>query len=161
MGTLELYGYAAAAVLDTVTLLWIVSVAIRDASIIDVFWGPLFVAIAWVLFAANLRRGAAQTSLVVVPRHRVGSAARFPPGSAQLRRPVKTSAIACGDRTAANWWLKTYYRVYLLQGTIALVVATPVVAAFRVDRRTLSDQLDRSTDLGSRDSCSKPTPTSS
>ena len=58
MNTLELYGYAAATVLTTVTALWIVSVTVRDASIIDVFWGPLFVAIAWVLFALGLDSGA-------------------------------------------------------------------------------------------------------
>jgi steroid 5-alpha reductase family enzyme len=30
----------------------------------------------------------------------------------------------------AFWWLKSLYRVYLLQGAIALVVATPIIAAF-------------------------------
>jgi steroid 5-alpha reductase family enzyme len=29
-----------------------------------------------------------------------------------------------------NWWIKSFYRVYLLQGAIALVVATPIIAAF-------------------------------
>ena len=40
---MALYTAAAATVLTIVATLWLVSVAIRDASIIDVFWGPLFV----------------------------------------------------------------------------------------------------------------------
>jgi hypothetical protein len=58
MDTVELYGYAAATVATAVISLWVVSVAIKDASIVDVFWGPLFVAIAWVLFALGLDPGA-------------------------------------------------------------------------------------------------------
>lgn len=65
METLELYGCAGAAMLTAVTLLWIASVAIRDASIIDAFCGPLFVAIAWVLLAVNLRTAGFNHLLVV------------------------------------------------------------------------------------------------
>lgn len=49
MGLFELYGVAALTVWVMVTTLWAVSVPTKDASIIDMFWGPLFVAIAWVL----------------------------------------------------------------------------------------------------------------
>src|SRR3954452_9271712 len=54
MDTAALFGYAAATLFVAVSALWLVSIAIRDASIIDAFWGPLFVAVAWVLFAACL-----------------------------------------------------------------------------------------------------------
>ena len=36
------------AVLAAMTALWGVSVAVRDASIVDIFWGPAFVLVAWV-----------------------------------------------------------------------------------------------------------------
>ena len=49
MGLFELYGVAALTVWVMVTTLWAISVPTKDASIIDMFWGPLFVAIAWVL----------------------------------------------------------------------------------------------------------------
>ncbi len=132
MGTLELYGYAAAAVLTTVTLLWTVSVAIRDASIIDAFWGPLFVAMAWVLLAANLHSVGVKHLLIVFLvtawglRLAFHLAARNFGNGEDVR--YKLWRVHGGDL----WWLKTFYRVYLLQGAIALVVATPIVAAFRV-----------------------------
>ncbi|MEO0580414.1 MAG: DUF1295 domain-containing protein, partial [Pseudomonadota bacterium] len=40
----------ALAVVIALTLLWSLSVALKDASIIDIFWGPGFVLIAWVAF---------------------------------------------------------------------------------------------------------------
>ena len=32
---------------------WLVSLALRDASIVDIFWGPGFVLIAWVAFVVG------------------------------------------------------------------------------------------------------------
>ncbi len=131
MSTLELYGYAAAAVLAAVTLLWLVSLAIRDASIIDVFWGPMFVAIAWVLVAANIDsvqpKQLVALFLVTVWGLRLAfhlAARNFGMGEDVRYRLWRSHG-------GEYWWLKSYYRVYLLQGAIALVVATPIVAAFR------------------------------
>jgi len=42
---------AAAVVVGAMVLLWLVSLAARDASIVDIFWGPGFVAVAWAAFA--------------------------------------------------------------------------------------------------------------
>jgi steroid 5-alpha reductase family enzyme len=66
MSTIALYGSAAATVIAILIPLWIVSVAIKDASIVDVFWTPLFVAIAWVLFALGLSAGAVGGKQLVV-----------------------------------------------------------------------------------------------
>jgi steroid 5-alpha reductase family enzyme len=131
MSTLELYGYAAAAVFVTVTLLWLVSVAIRDASIIDAFWGPLFVIIAWVLFAANIDsvRGKHLVALFLVTAWGLRLAFHLAARNFGTGEDVRYRLWR--SHGGPHWWLKSYYRIYLLQGTIALVVATPVVAAFR------------------------------
>ena len=51
-----LVGLAAAAAL--MTLVWVVSLVKRDASIIDIFWGPAFALLAWVYWAAVPGQGA-------------------------------------------------------------------------------------------------------
>ena len=61
-----LYATAAATVLTIVVVVWSISVAIRDASIIDVFWGPLFVAIGWVLLTVQLDSATPKQLLVVL-----------------------------------------------------------------------------------------------
>lgn len=132
MGTLELYGYAATTVLTTVMLLWIVSVAIRDASIIDVFWGPLFVAIAWVLFAENLHAVGFKHLVVLFLVTAWGLRLAFHLAARNFGQGEDVRYRLWRAHGGERWWLKSFYRVYLLQAAIALVVATPIVAAFRV-----------------------------
>ena len=50
MSTLGVLGINAAAILVMVTALWAVSVAVKDTSIVDIFWGSGFVVVAWVTF---------------------------------------------------------------------------------------------------------------
>ncbi len=53
MGFFEAYGLTLLVLLTMVSAIWAVSVPLRNASIIDLFWGPLFVAVAWVLLPAS------------------------------------------------------------------------------------------------------------
>jgi steroid 5-alpha reductase family enzyme len=137
MGTVELYGCAAAAVLAVVTVLWIASVAMRDASIIDAFWGPLFVAIAWVLLAVNLHTAGLTLLLVVFLVTVWGLRLAFHLAARNFGNGEDVRYRLWRAHGGELWWLKTYYRVYLLQGAIALVVATPIIAAFRVTEAPL------------------------
>jgi steroid 5-alpha reductase family enzyme len=41
---------AGGAIFLAVTLLWAVSVFLKNSSIIDIFWGPMFVLTAWIVF---------------------------------------------------------------------------------------------------------------
>ena len=125
-----LYGVAFGTTLSIVSLLWLVSVAIRDASIIDIFWGTLFVAMGWgMLFAVHDR---------IEPKMLVGVLLVTIWGL-RLTYHLAMRNVGHGeDRRYAlwrvhggdNWWLKTYYRIYLFQAAIALIVATPLVATF-------------------------------
>ena len=51
MSTAGLLAVEAGVVFILVTALWAVSVAVRDTSIVDIFWGSGFVVVAWVAFA--------------------------------------------------------------------------------------------------------------
>jgi steroid 5-alpha reductase family enzyme len=50
------YWLGLGAVLASMTLVWLLSLARRDASIVDVFWGPGFVIAAWVYVVASATR---------------------------------------------------------------------------------------------------------
>lgn len=128
MGIFELYGVAALVVVLTVTLLWAVSVPLRDSSIIDMFWGPLFVMIAWALLpiAGIGLKSYLVTMLVTVWGLRLA----FHLVSRNLGRGEDARYRRWRERAGPNWWLLSLHRVYLLQGVIALVVAAPIVAAF-------------------------------
>ena len=132
METLDLYASAAATVFAAVTTLWFVGVLLRDASIIDVFWGPLFVAIAWVLFATSLPNVGAAQLIVLFLVTAWGLRLAFHLGARNFGTGEDGRYRMWRAHGGPHWWLKSYYRIYLLQGSIALVVATPVIAAFRL-----------------------------
>jgi steroid 5-alpha reductase family enzyme len=127
---LTLYCIAALTVFSIVTLLWLVSVAVRDASIIDVFWGTLFVAIAWVLLVVSGVGTAGKVQALVFMVTAWGLRLSFHLGARNVGHGEDRRYALWRAHGGPNWWLKTYYRIYLLQGGIALVVATPIVAVF-------------------------------
>jgi len=129
MGILELYGTALLVVLVMVSLLWAISVPLRDASIIDIFWGPLFVAIAWVLLATG-GEPSLKPYLVTLLATLWGLRLGFHLATRNLGHGEDRRYQLWRQHGGENWWLKTYYRIYLFQGAIALVVATPIIAAF-------------------------------
>lgn len=130
MGFIELYVYAGATVLIVVSVLWMVSVAVRDASIIDVFWGLLFVAMAWALFGLQLDAATLKPFIFLFLVTVWGLRLAVHLSARNLGEGEDTRYKLWRHHGGENWWLKTYWRIYLFQGGLALVVATPVIAAF-------------------------------
>ncbi len=130
MGFLALYSIAIGTTLVLITALWLASVALKDASIIDIFWGVLFVAIAWALLVASRHevelKMLTATLLVTI----WGLRLTFHLAMRNLGGGEDTRYALWRRNGGPNWWLKSYYRIFLLQGAIAIVVATPLVAVF-------------------------------
>jgi steroid 5-alpha reductase family enzyme len=129
MGFFELYGVALLSVLTIVSLLWVVSVIVKDASIIDMFWGPLFVAIVWVLLPLGGQL-TVKTYLVSLLVTLWGLRLAFHLASRNLGHGEDKRYQLWRSHGGPNWWLLTYPRIYLFQGAIALVVASPIIAAY-------------------------------
>jgi len=108
--------------------LWVVSLRLRDASIVDLFWGPLFVlmtlAAAHVAGGRGARRDAV-VALVVVWAARLSShLARRNLGHGEDRR------YADMRRThGTRFWLVSLFTIFLAQPLLAWVVAAPLFAA--------------------------------
>jgi steroid 5-alpha reductase family enzyme len=129
------------AVLSLVVTVWVISVVIRDASIVDIAWGFGFVVIAWVVRlteggSSNLRRNASLAAVTIwglrlalhlgVRNLGKGEDYRY-----QLMRRKH------GDRFA----LVSLPKVFLLQGALMLVVSAPAIAGgldAPVDRAALA-----------------------
>jgi steroid 5-alpha reductase family enzyme len=129
MSFLALYGVSLLVVLLMVSALWAISVPLRDASIIDMFWGPLFVVMAWAMLAAT-GTIALKPYLITLLVTLWGLRLAFHLIGRNLGQGEDRRYQLWRERGGSNWWLESYYRVYLLQGGIALLVATPLIAAF-------------------------------
>ncbi len=111
-----------------VTAVWLVSLLLRNSSIIDIFWGLGFVAIAWGLASIGPRPLPARAWLLAAMVTAWG-----------LRLSLHILARNWGkgedfryrkwrDDAGAAWWWRSYAKVFLLQGAIMWLVAAPVVA---------------------------------
>lgn len=120
------YRFAASATFSMMTTIWICSLILKDASLVDRFWGAGFVLIAWVVAWVALPVTSAKAlmlsvvtiwglrlSLYIHWRNRGhGEDYRY----AEMRR-----------HHGKRFWWYSYISVFSLQGGLMLVVAAPVI----------------------------------
>jgi steroid 5-alpha reductase family enzyme len=111
------------------TLLWLVSVALRDASIVDIFWGLGFVAIGWFYLATvpdvPTGRGWLVCSLVTLWGLRLALHIGIRnAGTGEDFRYRKWR-----ENAGTNFWWISYFKVFLLQGVLLWIVSSPLILA--------------------------------
>jgi steroid 5-alpha reductase family enzyme len=142
MTFLEMYGIAALVILGMMTLLWLISLILKDASIVDIFWGAGFVVSTWVYFALTPDGFAGRkwllSLLVTVWGLRLSLYILYRNwGKGEDFRYRKWREEAGG-----SWWWRSYLKVFLLQGLLMWIISAPLLAAQRgatPDRITVLD----------------------
>lgn len=117
------------------TLLWVVSLVMRNAGIVDVFWGPGFVVVggfylataggdsgprAWLVFALTVL-WAVRLALHLGLRN-IGTAEDF-----RYR--------AWREQSGRSFWWISLFKVFLLQAAILWIVSSPLLLAHSTDGR--------------------------
>ncbi len=119
---------AAGALAAAFVVLWLVSLVMRDASIVDPFWGPAFVIVTWVAYVAADdpgARGLLVGVLVSLWGVRLGThlAVR------NLGHGEDFRYQAMRRRWGSRFWIVSLASVFLLQATLAWIVSLPVQMA--------------------------------
>jgi len=129
MTWLEAYGLTGLAILAMMIALWAASLVLRDASIVDIFWGAGFVICAWLYFALTPQGYAERKwltcllvtvwglrlSLHILGRNR---------GKGEDYR-YQAWRQAAGKR----WWWISLFKVFLLQCALLWVISIPLLIA--------------------------------
>jgi steroid 5-alpha reductase family enzyme len=119
---------SAAGALALVIVVWLASVRLRDASIIDSFWGVGFIIIAWICAAvgngARDRRLALAILVTLWGARLALHIARRNHGKGEDPRYV-----AMRKRDGERFWLTSLYRVFLIQAATMWVISLPLQAA--------------------------------
>lgn len=125
----EIYLITAAMIILIMTGLWLVSLVLRDASKVDVFWGPGFVICAWVYAALTpegyLPRKGLLLLLVSLWGVRLGL-------HIWLRNRGKGEDYRYQNwrrQHGVSWWWLSYIQVFLLQGMLLWLISAPLLAA--------------------------------
>jgi steroid 5-alpha reductase family enzyme len=123
----EVFSASVASVAALMLCVWLVSVIIRDASIVDIGWGFGFVVIAWVTFFVT--EGDQTRKLLIVSLTSVWGlrlAAYLAWRNLGKGEDYRYQAMRERHGRAFAW--KSLYRVFLLQGVVMWVVSLPVQA---------------------------------
>jgi steroid 5-alpha reductase family enzyme len=128
MSLFQIIGLSLAAVLAYMTAIWLVSLALRNASIVDAFWGLGFVLLAAVYFVATdgvIGRKILITTLVAVWGLRLSLyilRRNWGQGEDYRYRAFREKA---GERF---WWV-SFFQVFFLQGVLLWLISAPILAA--------------------------------
>jgi steroid 5-alpha reductase family enzyme len=122
---------AALTIASAVLLLWLVSLATQDASIIDIFWGPGFALTAWAVFgwiaAAYVPVGAGARRLLLVLLTTVwGLRLGIYLGWRNLGKGEDYRYVQMRQRSPRLFWIISMFKVFLLQGVLMWAVSLPV-----------------------------------
>lgn len=116
-------------IMGLMTLLWLLSVYLKNASIVDPFWGTGFVVLAWFYFSQTGGadgRNLLITSLATIWGLRLSLYLLWRNwGKGEDPRYQQFRQNYGPDR---YWWF-SFFQVFLLQGVLMLLVSTPLLGA--------------------------------
>jgi steroid 5-alpha reductase family enzyme len=111
------------------TLLWLVSLLLKDASIIDICWGIIFVIITWLVFQLTpqgyLPRKLLLCTLVTIWGIRLA----LHLGIRNIGKPEDFRYAHWRAENGERWWWVLFFQVFLLQGFLIWVISAPIIAA--------------------------------
>lgn len=119
---------SALVVLAYVTGVWLLSLALKNASIIDIFWGAGFVLLTWVYFALADGWGGRSiliSALVTIWGLRLSGYIAYRNWGEEEDKRYQRMRRNAGD----DFWWRSYFTVFLLQGVLMWVISMPLLAA--------------------------------
>jgi steroid 5-alpha reductase family enzyme len=124
----QIVGIALAAALAYMTLIWLASLLRRDASIVDIFWGLGFVLLNLLYYLIGPGYSGRQVFLLIIVTI----------WGLRLSTHILLRNWGRGeDKRYQNWrqedpeqfWWKSYFRVFILQGILMWIISMPLLIA--------------------------------
>ena len=115
----------AVALIAALTALWGVSVAIKDASIVDIAWGSTFVLTAWITrFTADGHE--ARQNLLVILTTIWGLRLTLYLAKRSLGHGEDARYVSIRRRGGDTWWWVSLFKVFWFQALVSWLVSLPV-----------------------------------
>ena len=124
----DLFLTAGAVVLLSMILLWLLSLALRNSSIVDIFWGIGFIIIAWLAFALASQGYLPRKQLIVALVTIWGLRLALHIGFRNWGKPEDFRYAAWRGENGSRWWWISFFKVFLLQGTLMWITSAPLIA---------------------------------
>jgi len=128
MNLIELIKITGFVILGLLVALWLISVLLKNASIVDIFWGIGFIIVTWIAFKFSqgyLPRKQLITALVTTWGLRLA----IHIGTRNWGKPEDFRYAAWRKENGARWWWFSFFQVFLLQGFLLWIISFPLIAA--------------------------------
>jgi len=129
MNFLQIYTTAGLVILISMSLLWAFSLWIKDASIVDIFWGTGFVVTAWVYFALTPDGFGVRKWLVVGLATVWGLRLSIHIFRRNHGKGEDFRYQAWRRQHGPRWGWRSFFQVFLLQGLLMWLISLPLLAA--------------------------------
>ena len=126
---LQIYLQAAALIFVAVTALWLLSLWLKNASIADVFWGSGFVMCCWLYFLQTPDGAPLRKWLVCALVTIWGLRLSIYIFSRNAGKPEDYRYAKWREENGNNWWWRSFFKVFLLQGFLMWLISAPLLAA--------------------------------
>lgn len=130
---LPLWLTSAIIILVLMTLLWLYSLRIKNSSIVDIFWGTGFVITYWMLLLISSVEITTRILLMGAIVTLWGLRLSIHIFSRNHGQPEDFRYAAWRKEAGESWWWRSFFKVFVLQGVIMLIVAAPLIAVIAAD----------------------------
>jgi steroid 5-alpha reductase family enzyme len=131
MSFLEMYAIALLVILGCMLLLWLISLRLKNSSIVDIFWGSGFVIANWVYFALAPDGFPLRKWLVGILVTLWGLRLSLYILRRNWGKPEDFRYQVWRKEAGPRWWWLSFFRVFLLQGILMWIISAPLLAAQR------------------------------
>lgn len=129
MSYLEIDAFALLFILGLMTALWLVSLWLRNSSIVDIFWGSGFVIVVWFFFALTPHGFLLRKWLICLLVSIWGLRLSFYILWRNWRKPEDFRYQKWRNEAGKRWWWQSFFQVFILQGILMWLIANPLLAA--------------------------------
>ncbi|PKO00019.1 MAG: hypothetical protein CVU42_06165 [Chloroflexi bacterium HGW-Chloroflexi-4] len=120
---------AGAVVFGLMLILWIVSLILKNSSIVDIFWGFGFVISTWLYFFLSPEGFLIRKLLIVGLATIWGLRLTLHILIRNWGKPEDFRYQKWRDEHGKVWWIRSLFQVFILQGFLMWIISTPLLAA--------------------------------
>lgn len=129
MAFVQMYGIALLVIISLMVVLWLVSLALRNSSIVDIFWGLGFVVVNWLFYILTPGGFAARKLLIAALVTLWGLRLSLYILWRNFGKPEDFRYQKWRQEEGPSWWWKSFFRVFVLQGVLMWIIAAPLLPA--------------------------------
>jgi len=109
------------------TVVWLISLVIKNSSIVDIFWGPGFALLAGAYYLVAPEPFAARKLLLVVLVCVWGLRLALHIGIRNHGKGEDYRYRAWREQHGSRWWWRSFLQVFMLQGVLLWVIGMPLL----------------------------------